>query len=101
MVWLCLRQILVGGLWRRPASEPATPANCSVNFHARAVSQEASTCTMVCTLPKSTDSHSSSVWADSHRESRLPSKAEAAVPEETRHTRQRDWGGRHGRLACG
>ena len=78
-------ETLIGGLWCRPVSEPVAPANCSVNFHARALSQEVSTRTMFCTLPRSTDSHSSSVQADSHRESRLLSKAEAAVPEATRH----------------
>eukprot|EP00966_Prymnesium_polylepis_P110456 2555573-Prymnesium_polylepis.1 len=63
-----------------PVSEPSPPVNCSVYLHARAYSHRMSTRAMLCTVPRSTDSHCGSAAVDSHRLFSLPSKASDEVP---------------------
>ena len=63
-----------------PASDPDVPSNCSVYFHASAVSQRISTRTMLYSCPKSTESHSASLESDIQREPVLPSTASEDVP---------------------
>ena len=73
-----------------PVNEPVAE-NCSVYCQASAVSQRMSTRAMLCTEPRSSDNHSGSEAADSHREFSLPSSASDEVPAARGGVARRKW----------